>query len=226
MPPARPTSVRRFLGAPSVQCCMQQGRLRYVARLIRHAPNTLRALLCSPSPGKQSKWSALVVDDMCAMQIFLKPKLDEFPDPRKDAQLEVTLNAEFPWEWKELVSKYRYFSSTFITAHRPVLAFQCTGDAPPDSHPFPCSLCAAEATRVFPNTRALNSHQMKVHGLRREARFFVDTGLCPTCAHDYITRARALEHVTRRGESVPSLSMITLVSVTKGRHSWMLRTQR
>ena len=193
-------SVRRFLGAPSVQCCMQQGRLRYVSRLIRRAPNTLRALLCSSSPGKQSKWSALVVDDMCAMQIFLKPKLDELPDPREDAQPWVTLIAEFPWEWKELVSKYRYFSSTLITAHRPVPAFQCTGEAPPDSHPFPCSLCPAEATRVFSNTRALNSHQMKVHGLRREARFFVDTGLCPACGHDYITRARALEHVTRRRE--------------------------
>ena len=150
-------SVPRFLGAPSVQCCMQQGRLRYVARLIRHAPNTLRALLCSSSPGKQSTWSALVIDDMCAMQGLLKPKLDELPDPREDAQPWVTLIAEFPWEWKELVSKFKYFSSTLITAHRPVLAFQCTGEPPPDSHPFTCSFCPAETTRVFSNTRALNT---------------------------------------------------------------------
>ena len=193
-------AVRRLVGIPSVQCHLQQRRLMHLARVMRSAPDTLRALLYGTGPNRQSKWASLVVADLRALQAFHKPKLDELPDPCADARPWMFIILEFPGEWKQIVSAFRYYESTLVPAQRSPSVFLDNGDVQNNacpSHWLPCSLCPAGSTRAFCNKRALVSHQVLAHGLRKESRLYIESGVCPACGHDYVTRLRAIEHASR-----------------------------
>ena len=102
----------------------------------------VRPLASSPNGLPLSSRTRVPCKVSSSRSLTSSPTLARMPSPGPW----VSLTAEFPWEWKELVSEFRYFSSTPITAHRLVLAFQCTGEAPPDSHPIP--LCPAETVLI------------------------------------------------------------------------------
>ena len=199
-------SVRRFLGAPSVQCCVQQGRLRYVAHLIRHAP--IHFVPCCVIRPLASSQNGLPLSSMTCVPCKVSSSLSLTSSPTLARMLSpgCPRSLSSPGSGKSL-----YLNSGTSPPHSSLptgLCLRFSAQAKPLPTPTP-SLAHFALRRplvFFSNTRALNTHQMKVQGLRREARFFVDTGLCPACGHDYITRARALEHVTRRRQCSVAIS--------------------
>jgi hypothetical protein len=191
--------VRRRLDMPSVQCELRQRRLLYLARVLRSAPASLRALLQTSPGGHTLPWVSLVMADMRALRLHHAAKLEEMPDPETDARPWCTVMMSYPTEWNELVRSYRYYSSTLLVERRrPHFIDASQETAPSGADPATrhcCSQCPLTRQRVFADARALNSHLARVHGVRRAARRFVSSGVCPACGLDFVTRARAIYHL-------------------------------
>ena len=58
----RDIDVRRKLQAPSIDCLLMRGRLRYLARIVKATPHALMALLFATPKGKQMPWCSLIID--------------------------------------------------------------------------------------------------------------------------------------------------------------------
>lgn len=60
---------RELMDAPSVDYILLAARLRYAARLVKHCPPTLVAVLYFQSKGKQLPWTKQLCDDMRSLQV-------------------------------------------------------------------------------------------------------------------------------------------------------------
>ena len=69
--------------------------------------------------------------------------------------------------------------------------------APPAADPpgIRCPDCA----RLLRGSRALGLHRYRAHGIRAEARCYVDGTACPVCVREFHTRTRLVAHLIRDG---------------------------
>ena len=78
--PGGPTDaeLRKQLKVPPTSVVLQAARLRYLPRLLRHAPPSLRSLLRLPCAGQ---WRQTMAKDLFDMSRVLSSKLEQLPDP-------------------------------------------------------------------------------------------------------------------------------------------------
>ena len=91
------------LKVPSTSLVMQAARLRYLPRLLRRAPPSLRSLLRLPSA---SRWTQTMVTDLSDMSKVLSSKLGMLPDPTLDTAPLCDMAHQFPGPWRSLVKLY------------------------------------------------------------------------------------------------------------------------
>ena len=103
--PGGPTDaeLRTQLKVPSTSLVMQAARFRYLPRLLRHAPPSLRSLLRLPSA---SQWRQTMVTDLSDMSKVLSSKLGMLLDPTLDTAPWCDMAQQFPGPWRSLVKLY------------------------------------------------------------------------------------------------------------------------
>ncbi len=188
--------LRRRLGVPAVETELRRRRLLYLPRLAQNAPDTLRALLQASPRGKPLPWVTLLVGDLQALRDYYPHKLAELPSPLVDSTPWVSLAVQFSWAWRSLVKGYVNFASA-LSINRCGPCYEDPAKA--EQAGVPCTMCPQGARRLFASTRAMRAHQAKNHGVRREARHYVEEdGRCPACWHSFHTRQRAIIHLQQR----------------------------
>jgi hypothetical protein len=184
--------VRRALGQPSIDCRVMSARLRFLPRVILHAPPVLRALLYD-SGGCGASWTRLVCNDL-EYAWHRSPMCSNLPHPEVDPeawQSLITSNL-----WPSVVRDCHFVESVLDRSK------SCDRHSPSQlSGEFECGTCAScgVAERFFSSNQALLSHQRAKHGFRCSARFFASSsGICMCCKSMFVTRLRLLRHLTDR----------------------------
>ena len=75
----------------------------------------------------------------------------------------------------------------------------CTAVSEYQDLEFLCPSCPAGA-KTWPTRAALRSHMMSKHGWRNQWRQFVAGSCFPVCQKQFLTRARAFDHLAHRAE--------------------------
>ena len=102
--PGGPTDaeLRTQLKVPSTSLVMQAARLRYLPRLLRHAPPSQRSLLQLPSA---CHWRQTMVTDLSDMSKILSSKLGMLMDHAMDTAPWCDMAHQFPGQWRSFVIK-------------------------------------------------------------------------------------------------------------------------
>ena len=187
------------LGIPSVHLRLQVLRLKYAARVARHAPATLSHLI----DGQQAGWVQLLCQDLAELQRAFPRKLAELPPaaPIPGGLAPWTrLWCNFPAAWGSLTAAFlRHQIAARATAAAAAAASDSRSHAPPqpfdDGPAFPCGLCSA----VFPSRQALGPHRFRVTVSR--------------------THSGLLSPAARAPRAVPSFGPVLGSFATSGIHS-------
>jgi len=86
---------------PTLAVALSAARMRILVRM-KHAPPALRALLQIAGQA----WKQLIISDLSELQLTLSPKLVELPSPAIDLTAWLSLAAEYPVQWKQLVKQF------------------------------------------------------------------------------------------------------------------------
>ena len=179
--------LRRKFSIPSVDCHMQQARLRYIAKIAQNRPEELLAALALSTNGRLLPWVELLRDDMVALRPYLNRILNgEVGDPTENADKWFAVMSSFPSEWKRAVSLVLYTRSCCDSKE----------NKPPDGElelKHVCSQCKVG----FSTHKALTQHARTVHGTRCVARLYVGAdNTCPVCSVVFGIRLRAIAHLS------------------------------
>ena len=70
-------------------------------------------------------------------------------------------------------------------------------DAPPETRPHVCSLCISACSASFPTAQPLAQHMRIKHEKRSSIQNYVDdSGVCPCCCTNFVTRIRVIAHLS------------------------------
>ena len=175
--------VRHQLKMPSIDCLFSRARLRYLARVIKHEPLSLTALLASQPRKKTMPWTSLVLKDMDALRDLVS-FCARLPDPRLDSAA-----------WIGFINGSKHWGQSIQLLH--FYASSCDKAPPQDAarahiDSFRCHLCES----CFPSARARDSHARAKHGVRcPQRRFAPGDGICPVCNTAFQSRLRLLAHL-------------------------------
>eukprot|EP00973_Karenia_brevis_P002289 307810-Karenia_brevis.AAC.1 len=102
--------VRRKLSAPSIDCLLMRGRLRYLARIVRLRPQALMSLLFSKPGNKRLAWSKLIVEDMrtLATRVSICSHLQH---PSLNSKCWVDFMIHQPEKWSLAIATLHFFES-------------------------------------------------------------------------------------------------------------------
>eukprot|EP00973_Karenia_brevis_P001890 256807-Karenia_brevis.AAC.1 len=163
-----------------------QGRLRYLARIVRSKPRALVSLLFSRPKNKQLAWTKLIVNDMLTLRSRVSI-CSWLPDPRHDSHSWVSYMTGEPRKWSMAVATL-YFVEASCDAEM---------HEPSDLAPPVTSFCCAECCAAFPTSKALQSHRRTKHKIRAPQRYYAfPNGVCPVCKTCFNTRLRLLAHLS------------------------------
>ena len=188
-------TVRQMLGIPSLDCLVQQARLRYLRRILVNKPTALQAILGFQHEGRRLPWADLIVDDMRCLRSAAATFAD-MPEPDAQPGLWYDRIVADEQGWFSAVHALRYLHSA-CDRHKTDEA------AAAGARIFGCDICAqsGETVPAFGTLRALKSHQRAKHGIRTPMRFYVKAdGKCICCGTVFHTRLRCIAHLadTRR----------------------------
>jgi len=182
--------VRVAVGMPSLDCLLVVRRLHYVARLVKHRPSQLWALLQQRVSDRPLPWVAQLRDDFMVFFKCSAAVRSELPVPIGDLALHRWFNFvnDEPLKWGELVRNVFFYESVLdrhVTPHAPVRAILT----------HKCDVCDL----YFSTRKGLDQHKRRKHGVLSDMRFFARTdGVCLACKTVFSTRLRLLAHLTDR----------------------------
>ena len=185
--------VRRVLNMPSVDSRLRQRRLCYAARLARHGPKSLLALLqCRVGPNhSRMPWAQQLLDDLRFLKDFHYIKLGSLGDPEVDAEAWSRVMCDFPSEWRELVRSFIEFGSPICDRST---ASSHGFDGCSVLHSFRCDRC--DTNKRYKSQKALDTHMRVKHQCRTRVEEYVGcTTVCPICNKDFHCRPRLLCHL-------------------------------
>jgi hypothetical protein len=177
-------SVRRLLGAPSLDAIILERRLQHLGAMLQSGIGSLTAMLVAVSDGVDATripWTALVMEDMRKLGRYHLDKLADLGDPAECADRWMSFIIGFPAKWSQLVKSY--------------LSCECW------DHRHSCPECRAESGAIwsFASNKALQSHRRRKHGVRPSIRDNVDSfGTCPVCKTIFSSRLRVIAHLSEK----------------------------
>ena len=118
------------------------------------------------------------------------------PAPRSDVSHVTWYNFILadPGEWNFLVRSTVDTASVLDVTISPLNTEACNR--------FFCKLCSGSEVPCFATEKALLQHQRVQHARRIDVRMFVDdSGLCPVCLGNFVTRIRVIAHLSDRRPS-------------------------
>jgi hypothetical protein len=158
--------VRRKVGMPSIDCVLQQNRLKYLRRVLVNRPRVLVAALHQQPNDRILPWVKLVLEDLDTLRRRVGV-CQELPPPRDHPNEWSTYIGSCETTWREVVSRLHYVHSVCdrkVTVVSPdILAFECTV----------CLASQAQGRRAFATHKASLSHMRVVHSERIPMRRFV-----------------------------------------------------
>ena len=180
----RDIDVRKKLQAPSIDCLLMRGRLRYLARIVKATPRALLALLFAAPKGKQMPWYSPIIEDIRTLKCRVG-LCGPLPDPKVESRKWVDFMIQNPEKWSPAVSALHFVESQCDSHVQSV-----TGS--PALH-CRCDVCSAS----FASSKTLQSHQRVKHGHRVPQRFYCDlNGMCPVGKTYFNTRLRLLAYLS------------------------------
>lgn len=99
----RDIEVRKKLLAPSMDCLLMRGRLRYLSRIVKGSPKALLCLLFSTPGNKKLPWTLRIVEDMRTLRHRVSI-CSRLPDPADDSKLWVDFIKQYHERWSLAVS--------------------------------------------------------------------------------------------------------------------------
>ena len=182
--------VRNKLGMPSIDCVLQQNRLKYLRRILINQPRVLIAVLHHRPNGKILPWVQLILNDLSDLRKMVNC-CQELPPPREHPNEWLTYICACGDTWREIVGRLHYVES---------VCDRKVAGASPHLLAFRCNLCPAsesEGRRAYPTRKALLSHMRVVHNERIPMRRYVsEDGLCIACGTNFRTRIRCIAHLS------------------------------
>ena len=192
-------TIRRELGALSVDCIARRARLKYIGRLARSGAHIVLNLVAQVVDGnnKRLPWMELLALDFDILRLELPRTFVDCPRFQDDPQFFYTIFRDCPGEWKLIVDAYQ---SPLNDVENPLL--RDAGAASQEdgrlttSAVFECDQCAP-GTAVFCSSKALQAHSRKKHGVRAAViRYIPDTTVCPICQVEFRSRLRLITHAS------------------------------
>ena len=182
--PGGPTDaeLRKQLKVHPTSLVLQAARLRYLPRLLRHAPPSLRSLLRLPCAGQ---WRQTMAKDLFDMSQVLSSKLEQLPDPFLNTTPWYNVAYRFPDEWRAIVKLYM---SKCVDMDRSEVRRQQLDEEDPE---YQCD----ERPKAFTSYGGLTAHQAHKHGRVDWTRRYVGCTSCPVCCGEYWTRVRVWLHL-------------------------------
>lgn len=186
------------LGAPTAEQQLAAARLRLWARLVRHGPPVLHALVQSAADQPWS-WARRVMCDLVVLH-RASGKLSELPPPQADLEPWCAFVQNHPAAWASIVAAH--FMSFRADAHATKVpnAVPEPGVDPvvPGGLAEPLVVHQCQECHVhFGSRQALMAHRAHKHGYRRdEARYAVGE-VCQFCMLLLHTRARLMGHFVK-----------------------------
>ena len=92
--------------------------------------------------------------------------------------------------------------TTFVNVPRfHIPFFDCDSEvitsAPAEARPHVCDVCIGASRASFPTAQGLAQHMRIKHKKRSDIHNFVnDSGVCPNCATNYVSRIRVIAHLS------------------------------
>lgn len=199
-------SIGAVLPVPSITTILRVARLRYAARLYRHAPDILLALLHQMEALENESWIQRIQQDMEWLQ-QRTPGLGRLLPPHLDFSAWIA-QLKHARDWAAMVQRafqadtLRRFTLARYQMWR--LQFreglvQAGGHFPipvPSTEPDVGSEWrCAECGQGFHSQKALSVHKYKKHSQHALARSYMDSSVCGHCLKDYHTIQRLRQHL-------------------------------
>ena len=184
--------VRLECGVPRLEVVLAQNRLLPAARIARHAPDSLRALL-QVEAGQDGSWVRMLSRDIENMRSLLPRQLSSIGSLEEDAQAWNRVWCEHDVAWKGLAQKFVSASSDFEKQRDCESEEIVAMEGPRGLQAgYQCPGCS----KVFLSSRARATHESRVHGKRRPALAYARDGRCPCCSCDFHSRVRLVHHLS------------------------------
>ena len=171
----------------SSRMLVTMARLRQFARVVRHAPSFLRALI-QVSADFPDSWAASVREDLCTLWAWHRRHgagtLADMEDPTESPHTWAAVAAGSPALWKSSVARLAaevYVPTTLIPLER---------ELHEQGVCFDCGAC-------FDTRAALFGHRARVHRYRNPLRRKIAGSTCQRCLFDFWTRERLFYHVKK-----------------------------
>ena len=180
---------------PRKTVVLQQARLRFLPRILQHAPPILLAILHADDKKRAIPWTGVIRTDLQEMWIRSRT-CARLPDPQTH-----------PSSWHSFMLSDRWHNAVcdVHSSHSALdkIVTRTSGSSPSPLLSFSCNLCSDGVHHfAFATKKALMSHQRSKHGMKSNARLYADAdGICAWCQNCYVTRLRVLRHLTDRRSS-------------------------
>jgi len=168
-------------------------RLKYLRRVIEHAPPLLKKMVAYESSIKSDiTWGALIIKDLKYVQ-SLSPFLDHFPDPTADISVWHHFIASCPTDFHRVIERvlFEYPDHTCALNLPPVPVIQ-----PDVPKPFSCGICSD----VFTSHQEAAAHRFKKHGVKSPLRSKIQDTYCYYCMKQFHTRTKVHNHIAYRSK--------------------------
>ena len=191
---------------------LSAARLKFLPRLLKHGPAVLLALLSSGDAAAPAQWKGALAADLAWLGIHSSVKFAADPEARVEEACAMAAAGHKRWaarvdEASESARMGRRNRTEARLGEEVVMRAICAAGmgrpaqapapAPPAADPpgIRCPDCA----RLLRGSRALGLHRYRAHGIRAEARCYVDGTACPVCVREFHTRTRLVAHLSKDG---------------------------
>ena len=198
------------LQIPSIETLLKAARLRYVARVWKHAPQHLKTLLHHLEGSGDGDWLYRIRQDFAWLQ-ERSNRVKHFPDPWVDDQRWWELVQSHEWNglvtrtcaadtvFQHYMARYRVWRKTFqANLVDAGLRFHDTSTPSSDVNVgrFACGQC----DKTFHTNRALSVHLYKVHNTHANVRSYISDTVCGSCLKDFHSLQRLRQHLQYKQE--------------------------
>ena len=136
-------------------------------------------------------WVQQVVKDLCFVRDSSDMMKSLLPDPAIDSSPWFQLMHDDPEEWQSVCKRVEYSYSIFDDCK------DVPSTAPAAARPHVCQICSDATSASFPTAQGLAQHMRIKHKQRSSVHNFVDdSGVCPDCASNFVSRIRVIAHLS------------------------------